>query len=738
MLLGTETPRPRPPAKVRRSASMKRLSSPPPSYAAAFEHFPDGKLPPDSLLGSPLMATFQRVGWDRFNGPLSPTNEEDQNWINEKSREELSDLLVKAEDLIRERESDLGMASVVCKNLYENNVALKNKHQALLKRLPPSPSPLPSPELPSRLTSRYSISLNRPVYDYESSQLSHEPRARKISLSSNEISRLADQNAELLGKLERMETDAVQADQVGRRELKRLEKEIHFLREELEKTQAKSLELEEKTKKAEFGWDTEKAVQEVWKKKEEREARILAMRNAKQIHVEHDYEVVNFAPDSGLGASAHSKIGSRRVFPLSKAQPFHNSTSSPEHSVISQLLEKIQELEQTNTRIIEQQSETVNQLNAMQRETEHISKIYECFADEDIIEVMSDLGPEEQDQPSSEDTIRFGSLKRIARMAATPVNDIVLPVHHAPTNSRARKSVMGLFSTHEDTTQDDSSPPSTSRLRPSLSTGSPGLVSPALSTRSLTPSRSQPLNSSHRTLEAELGENFDNDWGLNSNNHLRTNSLYALSQISAPPSPSLSPMALKRPQSTEPKPFPILSPVKCRPLHLSIEPPTPEKAETEGETMTTSVSRRYQRLSETVRLRTSRWNDGRFKDTLTSLSRLESPVDQEEPDGKGSPRQLTPLSLRLTSAFESAILNETRSPAKEKKITEELEGTQTGTQVELAKQPPSRGLSNTVMQVWLWLQFAMVVFIFIWSMARRGPESVLGKASRRRVASATS
>ena len=101
----TETPRPRPPAKARRSASLKAASTPPPAYAAAFDLSPGKKSPPDaSLLGSPLLATFRRVGWDNSN-QLPPTSEEDREWMNEKSREELSELLLKAEDLIRDREN---------------------------------------------------------------------------------------------------------------------------------------------------------------------------------------------------------------------------------------------------------------------------------------------------------------------------------------------------------------------------------------------------------------------------------------------------------------------------------------------------------------------------------------------------------------------------------------------------------------------------------------------------------
>lgn len=101
-----ETPRPRPPAKVRRTSLLKNDPSPPPAYynSSAFAFTPQGRPRLDTLLGSPITATFQRVGWETDRDPLSPAKE-DLEWTNEKSREELSDLLVKADDIIKEREN---------------------------------------------------------------------------------------------------------------------------------------------------------------------------------------------------------------------------------------------------------------------------------------------------------------------------------------------------------------------------------------------------------------------------------------------------------------------------------------------------------------------------------------------------------------------------------------------------------------------------------------------------------
>lgn len=54
--------------------------------------------------------TFQMVGWESVGGHEKPNEavEDDVAWINEKSREELKDLLLKADVLIKERENGGG------------------------------------------------------------------------------------------------------------------------------------------------------------------------------------------------------------------------------------------------------------------------------------------------------------------------------------------------------------------------------------------------------------------------------------------------------------------------------------------------------------------------------------------------------------------------------------------------------------------------------------------------------
>lgn len=51
---------------------------------------------PETLLGSPVPSSFRFATLEPMPG---------QEWIDEKSREELAELLVKAEDIIKEREN---------------------------------------------------------------------------------------------------------------------------------------------------------------------------------------------------------------------------------------------------------------------------------------------------------------------------------------------------------------------------------------------------------------------------------------------------------------------------------------------------------------------------------------------------------------------------------------------------------------------------------------------------------
>lgn len=99
-----ETPRPLPPARARR-VNQKTSSTPPPAYGSQFA-FPTRRQHHQDILGSPMNSTFQMVGWD---GPrLAESTSEpsfDSDCVNERSREELGDLLIKVDGILKEREN---------------------------------------------------------------------------------------------------------------------------------------------------------------------------------------------------------------------------------------------------------------------------------------------------------------------------------------------------------------------------------------------------------------------------------------------------------------------------------------------------------------------------------------------------------------------------------------------------------------------------------------------------------
>lgn len=99
------TPRPRPPAKLRRSSSRLKLltSMPaPPPYEYSHDNPYAASLP--TLLGSPLPATSQLMRTLPEDHLL-----ETKEWMNEKSRGELSDLLIKAGNVIADRENGMSI-----------------------------------------------------------------------------------------------------------------------------------------------------------------------------------------------------------------------------------------------------------------------------------------------------------------------------------------------------------------------------------------------------------------------------------------------------------------------------------------------------------------------------------------------------------------------------------------------------------------------------------------------------
>ncbi|KAJ6616245.1 hypothetical protein B0H10DRAFT_2219643 [Mycena sp. CBHHK59/15] len=724
-------PRPRPPARIRRSTSqsLAQGASPPPPYASATALLLDNGRKPTipNYLGSPMPATLQMVGLDPEQ---TSSRDEDDNpdWLSEKSREELAQLLLKADDIIKERETELGVTSAVCKSLYENNVTLKNKHDALVARIPQHPITPHHNRIRMSPDSSFDSTSSPPIYP--------KSRTRKISVSPGDISLLSDQNAELLQKLENLEAESSNADRSGRRALRRLEREIQLLRDELEKTQARSEQLE---KTAQAG--TEKIVEQIWRKKKEREAKFRAMRHntsGAEYSAESgdDSEIRDFAPagffsKNSLSPSKHSQFpssSSSLQFPTGLTQSPSGDGADlsyggesafvhPQHqyALVSQLLSKIQELEETNARIIQQQSETADKLHAVQLETESISKVYECFSADNGVEwelVADDVSPE--DKSAVEGTIRFRSFRRSLEgqdESSAGVSSMLMP-------HKTRKSVMNLFNA-----SNEAGPPKLSSPRHDTLSSTMELSPLRFDTSQ---SQSQLGDVPFHTLQSELGDEL---LGEGADPFLRPSSLYSLSFTM---SPSPSPKAVGR--SLRDRHFDSMasrdhSMLANSALQLSVEPPSP--VTNEDSSLLGKHKARYRRMSQTLFLRTSRWVDGRLPNESLSQAAVES-TPKREPISS-----ISGLPQRLTSTLDLVMENFTGPAHGADEDVPTQSPSQTEVKVDDAVVLDGSGKKQTVMaimlEVWLWLQFAIIILVFLWAMAKRGPKSVLGEADKRAV-----
>lgn len=115
MLSSAEVTRPLPPAKARKAtanfyqAMTGPTNTPPPAYALSSRR---GSLDPKrDILGSPMESTYRIMEWDSSEegGYEDETlrRRDELAWVTERSKEELQELLFKADGLIREREQGM-------------------------------------------------------------------------------------------------------------------------------------------------------------------------------------------------------------------------------------------------------------------------------------------------------------------------------------------------------------------------------------------------------------------------------------------------------------------------------------------------------------------------------------------------------------------------------------------------------------------------------------------------------
>ncbi|KII95297.1 hypothetical protein PLICRDRAFT_693535 [Plicaturopsis crispa FD-325 SS-3] len=742
-----ETPRPRPPAKVRRASSNSALkASPPPPYARAA--FPTIHSIPDSdddtngpsdnaLLASPIQLSADAPG--------------------EKSRSELADLLLKADGLIKERENELGLTTAVCKSLFETNLSLKSQHEALLARIPRSP--LHSPAM-STTSLDQSVSSPPP-----SAALSLPPGARtrhtrRISINPADISLLSDQNAELMSKLERLESDSIHADQAGRRRLRKLEKELQTLREELESTRARSEQLEERTSALAL------AEESTAKRREEHEERVRALRSKSSItDDEENEEVRDFAPGNPLDLTAmplHRRASHPALFtlPTTPAPKVNLSTkpsmefaasqslpsvpaSSQEPALISRLLHKIQELEEANAQIGLQQTTTAARVRAVQHDAHCMREMYATLGDGETVEFELVLD-DSQLQPTSGEpgAVKFRSLRRAIGTGQGDVfgegggKGSIPSMQKGGGMHKTRKSVVGLFdSPHSNAPKAPGSqnasyfatqPVPFPAHEIDLNISQP--TSPTLSTLSIPPTHTlldslSPLDGEGRhSLQSELGSAFGDEFAPN--HHLRTSSLYGISAACtpAPSGPSILPPETPTPVN-----------------HIPLSD--------DSLAARAKQSLRYRRMSQTVRSRTNQWVNGRFRESLLGPKRSTKDEDEpsrSRPDPPMPSRLATALDVvveKLTGASQGSSSTASGTVSKENvvRLDEDADADVADKPHEdrtVLSQSQDKGVGAVVLELWLWLQFAIIILVFLWAMAKRGPKSVLDEAERRRTSAA--
>ena len=759
MLSSAETPRPLPPAKARRATTMLKLSStPPPAYNSPLT-FPSRRKSRQDILGEHM------TGWDN-DSPSSPPLEEELLVTAEEDRGPCSfdGLMMTYLPPFIPAEFNISSESM---NLYYQNIAsLKSKHDALLSQFPNTLTSSPD-EPPYMLSRTMNYSTSDSALDVIAS--SHSSLLKRLDRKvTADISLLADQNAELMDKLEKLEAGASSSDQTGRRELKRLEKEIAFLRETLEKTQAKSEELEEKVHGAVTG--------EVWRKKQEREAKFRAMRySGRYTDRQEGSKVQNFAPDGsrfGGPSEEFSFLPSATSSNVRHARRNQASNSNmelelsglfphSEHALISQLLVKVRELEEVNAQILKQQNETATQLSAVQRDTEHISKVYDSRADPQAVksQIESDVTAFKREQLSSTETVEFKSIGRNADAPSFEGEENFVVCDFAPA-AKDRKSVMGLFPLDADSSPPNphnlqipsrsSSPSWSENFQDCLSTGGGGLESPgSLSPlHFFSPASQVPRELESRpTLQSELSKEFGDNWDMSPGaHHGRNSSLYDLSQFSVPATPCPVSRAVSRRASDElnfeiankdggPSPLPM----KAGLLRLSVEPPTPVKRGDIGEY---AKSPRVQRMTQTLRSRTGQWVDRRFKEGHHSTEATFAQFNGTRSAGPST--NSVGLPIILSTAIDKMIEkfdgfpddNESKSDTARSPslVLSDNDGLRRGVTRPARKETSMKKnvLGNLLFEVWLWFQFAIIMFVFIYTMAKRGPKGVLVEGERRR------
>lgn len=286
-------------------------------------------------------------------------------------------------------------------------------------------------------------------------------------------------------KLEKLEEESTQADLRGKRKLRKLEKEIGLLKEELEQTREKGAELEERVMKK-VAKHSGLSAEEEEEKRKEREERVKALRRKSTGEDEVEKPLLDFAPapelpktsafkasipasipeepdapvetEESLSTSTFSNLpvpsssGTSSAVSPSSSLPSSASLNQPlptslsqthplEYAIIAQLLSKIHELEETNVQISKEQRATSERLNVAQHQVEKIKRAYDCLGDDDD-EVEVWVVPDEDIDDSNLESLEGGE-DDAASAFGSPLRSLRVPTGQTIRFSSLRRTIEG-------------------------------------------------------------------------------------------------------------------------------------------------------------------------------------------------------------------------------------------------------------------------------------------------------
>lgn len=264
---------------------------------------------------------------------------------------------------------------------------------------------------------------------------------RRITASPAAVLTLQETNNDLIVELTRLrsETDAAQVD--GAHRLRKLEQEIKGLKAELEMTQRTNAELEERMH------TQRNNEQEIL-----REKRLKPLRNPRTSGVDADTPQLHkdFAPPPELQkrlrrASSSASISDAGGFEPTcpnyeesvasvapSARSSFSAVSAGEYAVVAQLYRKVEELQTANRELSAKNRTTKEQLSRAERNSLELKKVYDAIR----VELGSDADTEDAPSASSSDD-ESAVLSRGTSRFVTPKTSI-RSIDHFATRSNGR------------------------------------------------------------------------------------------------------------------------------------------------------------------------------------------------------------------------------------------------------------------------------------------------------------